>query len=59
MLRLYAIRLQPNLYIVVHGGIKLTKKIKDTPTLKKEVFHKIDEAIGYLRRNGIVDLTDI
>lgn len=58
MLRIYAIRMGPNCYIIVHGGIKLTKEIQGTPELDRELFSKIDRVISYLKNNG-VDLTDL
>ena len=59
MLRLYAIRLESNCYIVVHGGIKLTKDIQGTPLLSKELFPKIDNVLQYFRANGIIDAEDL
>lgn len=59
MLRLYAIRLESNCYIVVYGGIKLTKEIKDTPLLNKELFPRIDSVINFFRANGIIDKADL
>lgn len=59
MLRLYAIRLDSNCYIVVHGGIKLTKEIQGTPLLNKELFPKIDNVLQFFRANGIIDTEDL
>lgn len=59
MLRLYAIRLDSNCYIVVHGGIKLTQKIQDTPQLNKELFPKIDNVLQFFKANGIIDAEDL
>lgn len=59
MLRLYAIRLDSNCYIVVHGGIKLTKEIQNTPLLNKELFPKIDNVIQFFKANGIIDTEDL
>lgn len=59
MLRLYAIRVSANCYVVVHGGIKLTKQIQDTPQLKKELFSKIDNVLRFFKANGIIDTEDL
>lgn len=59
MLRLYAIRLDSNCYIVVHGGIKLTHEIQGTPLLNKELFPKIDNVLQFFRANGIIDTEDL
>lgn len=59
MLRLYAIRVNPNCYVVVHGGIKLTKQIQDTPQLNRELFSKIDNVLRFFRANGIIDTEDL
>ncbi len=59
MLRLYAIRVNANCYVVLHGGIKLTKKIQDTPQLSKELFPKIDNVLRFFKANGIIDTEDL
>ncbi len=59
MLRLYAIRVSANCYVVVHGGIKLTKQIQDTPLLRKELFSKIDNVLQFFKANGIIDAEDL
>ncbi len=59
MLRLYAIRINANCYVVVHGGIKLTKQIQDTPQLRKELFSKIDNVLRFFKANGIIDTEDL
>lgn len=59
MLRLYAIRVNPNCYVVVHGGIKLTKQIQDTPQLNRELFSKIDNVLRFFKANGIIDSEDL
>lgn len=59
MLRLYAIRVSANCYVVVHGGIKLTRQIQDTPQLKKELFSKIDNVLRFFKANGIMDTEDL
>ena len=42
LLRLYAIRFEKNCYLIVAGGIKLTKELKDTPGLQQEIEDRID-----------------
>lgn len=37
VLRIYAIKISSNFYIVTGGGIKLTKAIQDSPLLNKEL----------------------
>lgn len=59
MLRLYAIRMDSNCYVIVHGGIKLTRKIQDTPQLNSELFTKIDNVLRYFKANGIIDSEDL
>lgn len=59
MLRLYAIRIKSNCYLIVHGGIKLTKEIQGTPELNSVLFAKIDRVISYLKAEGVIDETDL
>ena len=59
LLRLYAIKLDSNCYLIVYGGIKLGDTIQNSPGLKENVFRKIDEVLNYLRTNGIIDREDI
>ena len=59
MLRLYAIRIEPNCYLVVHGGIKLTPDIQGTPALRQQLFSKIDNVLHFLKVNGILDSDDL
>lgn len=59
MLRLYAIRIEANCYLIVHGGIKLTKEIHDTPALRDELFGKIDNVLLFLKANGILEGEDL
>ncbi len=59
LLRLYAIKIDSNCYLIVYGGIKLGATIQDSPVLKDNVFKKIDEVLCYLRVNGIADSDDI
>lgn len=59
LIRLYAIRIEPNVYIIVDGGIKLCRKIQDSPGLKETVFKKINKVREYLQINGIIDSEDM
>jgi hypothetical protein len=59
LLRLYAIRLGTNCYLVVYGGIKLGETIQNSPVLKDQVFHKIDSVLSFLKANGITGSEDI
>lgn len=59
LLRLYAIKLGPNCYLIVYGGIKLGDTIQNSPVLKDKVFNKIDNVLNYLEANGIEDSADI
>ncbi len=59
LLRMYAIRMKPNCYLITGGGIKLAKKIQDSPELKDHALQNIDRVKDYLLRNGISDSNDI
>ena len=58
MLRLYAIRLGINCYLVTGGGIKLTEAIQDDAILAKELV-KLEFVQAYLKELGIDDFTDL
>lgn len=59
LIRIYAIRLASNCYIFVCGGIKLTKKIQQSPDLKERVIAEIDDTMKFLRQNGITEPDDV
>lgn len=59
LLRLYAIKLESNCYLIVYGGIKLGDTIQNSPVLKDNVFKKIDNVLSFLKANGITDGEDI
>ncbi|MCD8388128.1 MAG: hypothetical protein LUD17_14780 [Bacteroidales bacterium] len=59
MLRLYAIKLADGTYVIVHGGLKLTKKMKDTPKLHETVTKKIDNVLEFFKSNGIIEKIDL
>lgn len=56
-LRLYAIRLAPNLYVVTGGTIKLTKKMQDRAHTQKEL-DKLEQVAAWLKEIGFEDETD-
>ena len=58
-LRLYAIRLEANCYLIVYGGIKLNSSIQNSPGLQENVFSKIDKVKQYLVDECIIDKDDI
>ncbi|PKP05702.1 MAG: hypothetical protein CVU10_10150 [Bacteroidetes bacterium HGW-Bacteroidetes-5] len=51
-LRLYAIELSEECYVITGGAIKLTRKLKERPHTKKEL-KKIEKFIDFLKENGI------
>lgn len=59
LLRLYAIKIDANCYLIVYGGIKLGDTIQNSPVLKDKVFNKIDSVLRFLKANGITDSADI
>ncbi|MBO4718890.1 MAG: hypothetical protein J5658_03350 [Prevotella sp.] len=58
-LRLYAIRLSKNCYLLVFGGLKLADTIQNSPGLKTEVFKRIDLTLAYMKREGITEQEDL
>ena len=59
LIRLYAIKMETNVYIIVYGGIKLKKTIQDSPILKDEVLRRINAVMLFMKENGIIDKEDI
>ena len=57
-LRIYAIRLAPNLYIITGGAIKLTHTMNERPHLVEEL-SKIDRVRGWLKSQGIFEPDDL
>ena len=53
-LRIYAIRLEPNVYVVTGGAIKLTRTMQDRVHTQIEL-KKLNECKDYLKKNGIFD----
>lgn len=59
LLRLYAIKMQPNTYLITGGGIKLADTIQNSPDLKDHVLQNTDKVRTWLRENGIMDSNDM
>lgn len=53
-LRVYAIRLEPNVYVVTGGAIKLTHLMQDREHTKLEL-QKLNKYKAYLKANGVFD----
>lgn len=53
-LRIYAIRLEPNVYVVTGGAIKLTRAIQDKEHTMIEL-NKLNKCKEFLKRNGVFD----
>jgi hypothetical protein len=53
-LRIYALRVEKDVYIVTGGAIKLTHKMEERGHTLKEL-HKIEKCRNYLIRKGIID----
>ena len=58
-LRIYAIKLKNNLYVITGGGIKLADTIQDSPDLQNHVIQNIDKVRAWLIQNGIMDEQDL
>lgn len=58
LIRLYAIRLDANCYLLIAGGIKLGPTIQDSPGLE-DVLPKLRNAKTFLLREGILGQEDI
>ena len=56
-LRIYAIRIGPNTFVISGGGIKLTKEMKDSSDLKDEL-QKLELTKNYLIEIGVFDEND-
>ena len=56
-LRIYAIRIAPNLFVIAGGGIKLTHKMEDSEHLKIELT-KLEITKNYLKSVGLLDEND-
>lgn len=58
LLRLYAIKMGSNCYLITGGGIKLADTIQNSPGLKDHVINNIIVRT-YLKENGILDEDDL
>lgn len=58
LLRIYAIKLKSNVYIIIGGGIKLARTIQDSPGLKDNIINNIDLVRTWLKDNGILNTDD-
>jgi hypothetical protein len=56
-LRIYAIRIASNTFIVTGGAIKLVRKMNERPHLQRER-QKLEEVRNYLYKEGILDKDD-
>lgn len=59
LLRIYAIKLESNVYVVTGGGIKLARTIQDSPGIKDTVIQGIDKVRSFLRSEAIIDANDL
>ena len=59
LLRMYAIKMKENVYLITGGGIKLSDTIQNSPVLKEHVIQDIDRVRSFLKENGIMDNEDI
>ena len=57
-LRLYAIRLDANTFVITGGGIKLVQKMQDVFYLNDEL-EKLKTVQQYLKDEGILDVDDL
>ena len=53
-LRIYAIRLEPNVYIVTGGAIKLTRTMQEREHTAIEL-RKLNRCKNFLQANGVFD----
>lgn len=58
-LRMYAIKLDKNTYLITGGGIKLADTIQNSPDLKNHIIKNIKKVRQFLHNNGILDSDDI
>lgn len=58
LLRIYAIKMAGNTYLITGGGIKLSDKIQNSPELKDHIIQEIDQTREFLKANGIMDSSD-
>ena len=58
-LRMYAIKMDSNCYLITGGGIKLADSIQNSPDLREHVLQNIDKVRRFLRENAILDSEDM
>lgn len=56
-LRIYAIRVDVNLFVVTGGAIKLTRNMQDRDHTREEL-GKIDRVVDFLREEGLITSDD-
>jgi len=54
-LRIYAIKIYDNCFIITGGAIKMSQKMQDHPDTKNELI-KLDRAKSFLKENGVMDI---
>lgn len=59
LLRMYAIKMDRNTYLITGGGIKLGATIQESPGLQDHVIQNIDKVRAWLKENGIMDADDM
>lgn len=59
LIRLYAIKIDDNCYLIIGGGIKLRDTIQESPELNEHVLKDIDRVREYLRITGISDASGL
>lgn len=57
-LRIYAIRLEPNVFVITGGAIKLTRTMNEREHLLNEL-QKLEQTKQYLIEQGVIDNSDI
>jgi hypothetical protein len=57
-LRLYAIKIEPNVYVITGGAIKLTEKMHQLSETEKELI-KLRNAVYFLKQEGILETDDL
>lgn len=59
LIRMYAIKIISNVYVITDGGIKIAKKIQESPELKDHVFKKINQVREFLKFHNIISSEDL
>lgn len=59
LLRIYAIKLEKNCYLITGGGIKLADTIQNSPHLKEHVLQNIERVRSYLIKEGLLEASDL